>query len=334
MNQPDENPPTLKTIAELTGFSLSTVSLSLRDGGKLKKETREKVLKAAHQIGYVPNRAGVRLRTGRTQVLTLALAADKNIIDYTRLLIQGIGNHIRGSAYHLNVIPEFTRKDSMSVVNYVLDSKIADGIILTHTTARDPRVKRLMEKNFPFVTHGRTAFSTSHPFHDFDAESYVAMAVERLVAKGRTRPVLAAIDNGTLNFTHIARGFRKAVQRFGVEGIVIKNPDSLQTTSQARQLARELAAMKDSFDAIICNNELTALAIIAGLTDSGLSLAADYDIVCKQTTEILPMLYPEIDTVIEDLNLAGKELARLLVARIDGDPQQKLQSIQEPTVSW
>lgn len=334
MSRADKSPPTLKTIAELTGLSLSTVSLSLRDGSKLKKETREKVLSAARQIGYVPNRAGVRLRTGRTQVLTLALAADKNIIDYTRLLIQGIGEHIRGSAYHLNVIPEFTRNDSMAVVDYVLDSKAADGIILTHTTARDPRVKRLMERGFPFVTHGRTAFGTSHPCHDLDAERYVVMAVERLIAKGRSRLVLATIDNGTLNFTHITRGFRKAVKQSGVLGRVIKNPDSLQTTSQARQLARELAGLKDGFDAIVCNNELTALAIIAGLNDCGRSFGTDYDMVCKQTTEILPMMYPDMDTVIEDLNIAGKELARLLIAKIEGHPEHTLQSLQDPTVSW
>ena len=54
---------TLRTIAEMTGLSLSTVSLSLRGGTTLKQETRDKVAEAAKALGYVPDRAGVRLRT-------------------------------------------------------------------------------------------------------------------------------------------------------------------------------------------------------------------------------------------------------------------------------
>ena len=41
MADQSRKPPTLKTIAELTGLSLSTVSLSLRDGTRLRKETRD-----------------------------------------------------------------------------------------------------------------------------------------------------------------------------------------------------------------------------------------------------------------------------------------------------
>jgi len=97
MRSQDEKRPTLKTIAELTGLSLSTVSLSLRDGSNLKKSTRDRVAKAAAQIGYVPNRAGVRLRTGKTNVLALVLANDEKTLDYTRRLLQGIGVHTRQS---------------------------------------------------------------------------------------------------------------------------------------------------------------------------------------------------------------------------------------------
>ncbi|RYG95011.1 MAG: LacI family transcriptional regulator, partial [Alphaproteobacteria bacterium] len=64
---------TLKTISEITGLSLSTVSLSLRGGASLKEETRRKVAEAAALVGYIPDRAGVRLRTGKTNVIALVL---------------------------------------------------------------------------------------------------------------------------------------------------------------------------------------------------------------------------------------------------------------------
>jgi len=206
--------PTLKTIAEITGLSLSTVSLSLRDGSNLKQETRDKVAKAAQQIGYVPNRAGVRLRTGRTNVLALVLSTDKNGLDYTKLLIQGIGNYINGGKYHLNVIPEFESNDPVSAVRYVLENHSADGVILTHTSARDPRVQFLMDANFPFVSHGRTEFYSPHAYHDFHAERYVELSTERLIEKGRKNILLAVADNNTMNYANIIRTFKQLTELF------------------------------------------------------------------------------------------------------------------------
>jgi LacI family transcriptional regulator len=65
--------PTLKTIAFMTGLGLSTVSQALKDGPDISRATKERVQLVAKQIGYRPNRAGVRLRTGKTNVIALVL---------------------------------------------------------------------------------------------------------------------------------------------------------------------------------------------------------------------------------------------------------------------
>lgn len=329
-----EQRPTLKTIAEITGLSQSTVSLSLRDGNKLKQSTRDKVARAAEQIGYVPNRAGVRLRTGRTNVLALVLAADVNNLDFTRILIQGIGERIKDSRYHLSVVPEFERSDPVAAVEYILKNRSADGVVLTHTSARDPRVQMLMDADFPFVSHGRTEFYSAHAYHDFNAEKFMALSVNRLVAKGRQHILLAAVDNGTTNFANTANGFKLAIARTGITGEVAEHSDVLSNTKGARQFGEALADRDQPCDAIICNNELTALAIIGGLQGKGIQLGTDYDLICKQTTEILPTLYPQMDTVSEDLFVTGRELADLLLARIDGHDVGGLQTLHEPITHW
>ena len=66
--------PTLKTIAELSGLAVPTVSRALNDAPDIGAKTKEKVRRIADEIGYIPNRAGVRLRTGRTNVVSLMLA--------------------------------------------------------------------------------------------------------------------------------------------------------------------------------------------------------------------------------------------------------------------
>lgn len=326
--------PTLKTIADLTGLSLSTVSLSLRDGANLKQSTRDRVARAARQLGYVPNRAGVRLRTGRTNVLALALAADANSLDFTRSLIQGIGSALRGTAYHLNVIPEFDPDDPLASVRYILDNRAADGVILTHTSARDARVQLLLDSEFPFVSHGRTEFYSQHPYHDFPGEKFVELSVQRLVGNGRRQLLMVAVDNGTTYHSIALNSFHRATSGASVDATVLNDAAVLGSTDGVRALAHRLATEKRRPDGIICNSEITSLAVIGGLQDKGILLGRDYDLICRQTSEILPLLYPRIDTVAEDLQASGRELARLLLARIAGESIETLQTMHEPVVHW
>ena len=49
-------------IAFMTGLGITTVSRALKDAPDISNETKERVRLVARQIGYQPNRAGVRLR--------------------------------------------------------------------------------------------------------------------------------------------------------------------------------------------------------------------------------------------------------------------------------
>jgi len=62
--------PTLKTIAQMSGLAVPTVSRALNDAPDIGSETKKTIRRIADEIGYVPNRAGVRLRTGRTNVIS------------------------------------------------------------------------------------------------------------------------------------------------------------------------------------------------------------------------------------------------------------------------
>lgn len=326
--------PTLKTIADMTGLSLSTVSLALRDGTKLKKSTYNKVAEAAALIGYVPNRAGVRLRTGRTHVLALVLSSDESSLDFTRSLIQGIGSTLKETPYHLNVIPEFEPTEPEASIKYIINNNTADGVILTHTSARDPRVQLLMDRDFPFVSHGRTEFYSPHPYHDFPGEVFVELSVKRLLGRNRTKLLLVAVDNGTTYHSIAINSFYRAVASANSTGDVYSDAQVLATTQGARKFAQNLVNENAHYDGVICNNELTALALIGGFTDRGLQLGTDFDLVCRQTSDILPLLHPRIDTVAEDLTKSGGELARLLLQRIDGHPVEELQTMHKPRVNW
>ena len=334
IRKPSAKRATLKTISELTGLSLSTVSLSLRGGASLKEETRLKVAEAARSVGYVPDRAGVRLRTGKTNVIVLVLDGSDDAIDFSRHMIRGIGESIGGTRYHLTVMPEFDRLASVETVRYILENRTADGVIITHTGARDRRVQLLMDHDFPFVSHGRTEFFTPHPFHDFHSEAFAELAVERLVERGARDLLLSVGDDSTNNFHNIVRTFDRAIARLGVRGRVIVQAAIRPASAEMRQFGRDLADKADRPDGIICDSDTRAISLLCGLEDGGVLLNRDIHFVCKQTSDILPTVFPGVDTIEEDVYAAGVELTRLLLRRIDGEAAESLQTLSEPVAHW
>lgn len=324
---------TLRTIAEMTGLSLSTVSLSLRGGTTLKQETRDKVAAAAAQLGYVPDRAGVRLRTGKTNVIALVLDGAEDSIDFARQMIQGIGAAIRGTRYHLTVIPEFERHTSADTIRYILDNRTADGVVITHTAPRDARVQMMIDADFPFVSHGRTEFYTPHPYHDFHSEAFATMAVERLAGKGCREAMLVIGDDSTTNYHNIVTAFHKAAARAGIGGQVLEGTKGL-TPPEMRKLGLDLASQGDRPDGIISDSEMRTIALVGGLQEGGLVPGRDIELIYKQTSGILPTLFPQLDSIREDVAAAGGELTRLLLRRIEGEAVNSLQSLAEPQPVW
>ena len=334
IRKPSGKRATLKTISELTGLSLSTVSLSLRGGASLKEETRQKVAEAAAQVGYVPDRAGVRLRTGKTNVIALVLDGSDEAIDFSRHMIRGIGDAISGTRYHLTVMPEFDRSRSVETVRYILENRTADGVIITHTGARDRRVQLMMDHDFPFVSHGRTEFFTPHAFHDFHSEAFAELAVERLADNG-ARDILISVGDGTTNNYHnIIRTFERTIARRGITGRVVVQDGIRPASAEMRQFGRDLADKSDRPDGIICDSETRAISMLCGLEDGGVLLGRDIRFICKQTSDILSTVFPNVDTIEEDVYAAGLELTRLLLRRIEGEPAEQLQTLSEPVAHW
>src|SRR3954471_18289319 len=112
--------PTLKTLAFMTGLGVTTVSRALKDAPEIGAETRRRVQLVAKQIGYRPNRAGVRLRTGRTNVISLILTVETEFLGLSSHLVHGISEYLAGSTYHLIATPYTLSSDPLDPVRYIV----------------------------------------------------------------------------------------------------------------------------------------------------------------------------------------------------------------------
>lgn len=322
--------PTLRSLAEATGFSVATISRALADDPRIAAKTRATVAQAAADAGYVPDRAARRLRTGRTQVVTLLLNTEHEFLGFTHEFLAGMTEALRGTGYSVNVVPDHVGEDRLAPVRNILRNQLADGILFTRTEAFDPRVRMLMEADFPFVCHGRTEFTTPHPYVDFDNEAFARTAVERLVAKGRTRLSMILPEDRFTFTQHLRYGFLSAVREAGVdyeimEGVTLDS--SSEDIVRATRASRMSATPPDGY---VCVGEVTALVTLSALSDSGAVLGRDADIFAKRASPIFDNIRPRIDSVFEDLRMTGHKMSEMLLHRMAGKPSDGLTHLLMP----
>ena len=125
---------TLKTIAEYTGLSVTTVSRALKDGDDVKQPTIDKVKAAAKKLGYAPNLQGLSLKTGINYNLVAVLPMLKSgdiVGDVGSLpLISGLTSGLVGTPYNLSVVPMLPGQDPLEPVKYAVERRLAGGIII------------------------------------------------------------------------------------------------------------------------------------------------------------------------------------------------------------
>lgn len=322
--------PTLKTIAFMTGLGITTVSRALKDAPDISQETKERVQLVATQIGYHPNRAGVRLRTGKTNVISLILNIDEELMGLTSHIVYGISEVLASTNYHLIVTPYSRDRDPILPVRYILDTGSADGVILSSIEPQDPRVKLLIERNLPFATHGRTEFGVAHPFHDFDNEAYAYEAVRRLAERGRRRILILEPSPRFSFYRHMHAGYLAGLRDFGCEGVPTMDATVHDPLHVVHRAVTTLLRDHPQTDGIICGSSAGAVAISSAIAAMGRQVGQDIDMVSKQPADLLRFMRPEVMTVFEDIRLAGRELAKAVLGRIDGIAPEELQSIFKP----
>lgn len=316
--KPRGGQPTLRTIADLTGLGVTTVSRALKDGPELAVETKARVRAIADEIGYRPHRAGVRLKTGRTFVISFVLNQADDMSDYARRLIMGISEALRGTQYHLQVLPQTVDQHPIDPVRYIVDTQAADGLILTHSEPQDIRVKMLLERDFPFITFGRTELATPHPYIDVDNFDFAYRAAQALIARGRQRIVIVLPPAQFTYSGHQLGGYRRALFEAGLKPRIAEGVDLYSPAFSLRSYANALAAQSDTPDGIICGSELQALGMMMGFQEKGFVIGKDVDIVNKKTSNILDLVHLPTLQFFEDLIRAGHDCAKFLLKRIEG----------------
>ncbi|WP_373356034.1 LacI family transcriptional regulator [Pseudoroseicyclus sp. CXY001] len=326
-----ERKPTLRTIADISGLAVPTVSRALNDAPDIGAATKELVRRIADEIGYIPNRAGVRLRTGRTNVIALVLSTEQEIMNHTARLITSISATLQGSPFHLIVSPYVGEKDLMKPIRYLVETRSADALIFNMIEPEDARVAYLMERGFPFATHGRTKWADRHAYWDFDNDAFARIAVARLAERGRRHMLLIAPPLHQNYAQLMVAGARAEAEARGCTLRVAAPVTSDSESAPIRSHVSEALARAPEIDGIVCGSPTAAMAAVAALEARGRVMAGDIDVVAKEAIPFLALFRDTMLVIDEDVRAAGEFLARAAMKAVREPGAPPMQGLEIPT---
>lgn len=327
---PPEERPTLKTIAAETGLAIATVSRALKDAPDIGEVTKRRVREAAQRLGYRPNRAGVRLRTGKTNVIALVLSTEVDVMDHTSQLIYSIARALKGTAYHLVVMPFFPEEDPMTPIRYIVETGSADGIIMNQTRPVDPRVRYMVERGFPFATHGRTDMGLDHAYFDYDNEAFGRVTVRRLAQRGRQHLMIVAPPRAHSYARHMLTGFSDEAAR---RGLTFEIAEGITSDSPSEMIEAAIAArcrLPNRPDGFVLGSTTAAMATVSGAESAGLVIGRDFDAATKEAIPFLHRFRKELIVLPEDVSRAGHFLAKAVMGAIERHAPEQAQFLDRP----
>jgi LacI family transcriptional regulator len=323
--------PTLKTIALATGLAVATVSRALKDAPDIGETTKKRVRAMALQLGYRPNRAGVRLRTGKTNVIALVLSTESDVMNNTAKLIYSIADSLRGTPYHLVVMPFFSDQNPLDPVRYLVETGSADGIIMNQTQPNDPRIAYLTEHRIPFATHGRTDMGIDHPYFDYDSYMFGVLAARKAAMLGRKFMYLIAPPQTQMYARHTIDGVIAECKVQGIQFELAQNITSDSTAGAIETAVFDRVGQADRPDILMSVSTTGAMAAVAGAEARGLKIGQDFDIISKEAIEFLHRFRKDIVLAHENVGQAGAFLAQATIAAIQGLPPQT--GLQVPDIN-
>jgi LacI family transcriptional regulator len=321
---------TLKTVADAAGLAVTTVSKALADDPKIAIATRARVQKIAIELGYVPDRAAQRLRTGKTKVISLVLDRHDELFGFSNSLIYGLMQALENTGYHLVITPHFAGGKGVSAVEHIVKNHLADGIIITRTSPTDERIKFLMEADFPFVSHGRTNFGTPHSFFDFDNGRFAELAVERLAAKGAKKVGMILPPDWLTFHQFLMTGLIRAANKHGLEYVFADSVTLDSSLDEINVWATGIAKQPDRPDAFVFVGEASYCAALSAFRKCGLTRSQDFEAVVKRNSNLIHQIDDGVDLVFEDIQKAGKTMGEFLLNQLKNPSDAPLQFIDTP----
>ena len=318
--------PSISDIAEETGVSIATVSLALRDKGRMSDETRARVKETAERVGYVPNASARSLVGGKTHLITISVPAIGTVpeavssVEYFFKLLGAAAARAIELDYGLRMPSPTDRPDRVGV----------DGAIVVDPAADDPTIAAFDRRGWPVVTIGRrVGDSAPEGGRSWEVDNDFVFAtrnvLDHLHERGSKAITLIANEPIDSFQSDSIETYREWCSGHGMEPRVIMSKSPLP--DDAAVAAAAALAGDSRPDAVYATVDTLAKAVIDQAGRQGIELPGQLRIATCSDSHIASSTEPQLTTIDEKPVELGEAAVEMLISAIT-DPESEPHQVQ------
>jgi LacI family transcriptional regulator len=305
-------------VARRAGCSPATVSRVLNDNPTVGTDVRERVKKAAIELGYVFNGSARALRSTKSRLVgaiipTLGHAIYATMVDglQTRLAEKGVSLIISTSMYDIDL--EFDQ------VRLLIERGV-ESIVLVGSKHRPNTLGLLEQRGITYVFTYASEATTNGAAIGFDNAKAGRAAARFLLDLGHVRlGMLAGITHDNDRAQHRVDGFLEEITRQGIETAAIPVVECPYTIEAGKLATKSLLAKPRPPTALFCGSDILAAGALKYCHDHGVNVPQDVSVLGFDNLEIAELTTPELTT----LEVPAHDMGRLAAEYILASPPQK-----------
>lgn len=312
--------PTLQDVAQRAGVSTATVSKVLSNTPYFTDETREKVMKAVRELGYIPNLAARALSSGRTHIITVVFPYIYDTIFKDPLvmsIIEGIEAVCSEAGYNLLLsAPRLTAEDTDENYHKLVRSGYIDGLIAIDNVPSVSVAATALQHQIPTVVLG-------HHAADFFVRSDEGSGGEQIMRHvlelgHRQIGIITVPEDMNLAINERVNGLRRVMEGYNLDFTALPLTYGNFSATSGAAAADALITRHPDLTALICINDRMALGAIQKLREMGRRIPEDVSVVGYDNIAISRLASPSVTTVDQKPVQLGLIAARMMMDVLNG----------------
>src|SRR5690606_14630401 len=287
---------TIRDVARASGVSYATVSRVLTGYEFVKETTRNRVMEAAEQLGYVANLSARSLAGGRSRIIGLIVPNLDN--GYVGAITQGIDRELARANYDLMLYTSHRQPGKESFYVGTLANGLTDGLLLVAPLVPATYLEALREQNFPYVLIDQADVSENSNVVEATNWQGAYEATRYLNQLGHTRIAFITGSLAVRSAVDRLRGYKAALADCNIpvtEALIIEGDYQQQTGYEVTKSL--LQSVDPPPTAIFASNDLSAFGAMDAAREHGYRIPDDISIIGFDDVPQASFVYPKLTTV-------------------------------------
>ncbi len=314
--------PTLQDVARRAGVSTATVSKVLSNTPYFTEETRRKVMRAVHELGYVPNLAARALAAGKTRIVAVVFPYVYESIfsdPLTLRILGGIESVIRERGYNLLLsTPRLSPTDLDVHYLQLVRSGYLDGLIAIDNVPGVSAVAPAREKGLPAVVIGYGVREGDFWVRSDDVSGGEQIMTHVIGLGHRQIGLITVPENINMALQHRLEGMRTIAEAHGIDFDRLPRALGDFSIESGAAAAAELLSRHPELTALVCLNDRMAMGAIQQARLMGRRVPEDLSVTGYDDIPGASSFSPPLTTIDQRAPESGQAAAHILLDILEG----------------